>query len=91
MHVGHESEFEISIVVGDERKKGGRERSDFKRWNRVDASCVVSNRFFFLIKKEKKEPKINNRFRFVGTFVNGNGNNAIVSSCRNSKNIIEEI
>lgn len=23
--VGHESEFEISIVVGDERKKGGRE------------------------------------------------------------------
>lgn len=87
MHVGHESEFEISIVVGDERKKGGRERSDFKRWNRVDASCVVSNRFFFLIKKEKKEPKIN-RFRFVGTFVNGNGNNAITIEI---PNIIEEI
>lgn len=34
---------------------------------------------------------MNNRFRFVGTFVNGNGDNAIASFCRNSKNIIEEI
>lgn len=54
----------------------------FKRQNRVDVSCVISNRFL-----KKKKPKMD-RFKFVGTFVNGNGNNAIASSPRNSNIIV---
>lgn len=54
--------------------------------SRCFVRCFQS--FLFLKKKEKKEPKINNRFRFVGTFVNGNGNNAITIEI---PNIIEEI